>query len=378
MRMIPVSEPDLGDAEMQRVVAALQSGQVSSAGSDVEVFEQLWAAYCGRQFGVAVMNGTVALQLAVACLDLEPGDEVIMPTFTIVSCALAVIYCGGVPRFVDADPVTWCMDTDAVRAAIGPRTRAIMPVHIYGHPVDMDPLLDLAAEHGLAVVEDAAEAHGAEYLTRRSGVDRWQRCGSFGDVSCFSFYANKLVTTGEGGMLVTDDPALANRARSLRNLAFDPAQRFRHERLGFNFRMTNLQAALGIPQVGRMAAIVEKKRSIARSYQAGLRGLAQVALPQERAWARSVYWMYGIVPDESSGLDGKKLAGLLAQRGVQTRPFFLGLHEQPALERCEWATRAHFPVAERLARQGLYLPSGPRLGAEAIEQVIEAVKAVLQ
>ena len=214
--MIPVSEPDLGPAEFAAVTEAILAGQISSVSVDVRIFEERWATYCGRRHGVAVSNGTAALQLAVACLDLKPGDEIIMPTFTIMSCALAAAHCGAIPRLVDANPRSWCMDTGAIRNAIGPRTRAIMPVHIYGHPVDMDPILDVAEQHGLAVIEDAAAAHGAEYRSARGGVETWFRCGSFGSMSCFSFYANKLLTTGEGGMLVTDDDGLAQRARLLR------------------------------------------------------------------------------------------------------------------------------------------------------------------
>ena len=375
--MIPVSEPDLGPAELARVTEAILVGQISSACVDVRVFEERWAAYCGRRHGVAVTNGTAALQLAVACLDLEPGDEIIMPTFTIISCALAAAHCGAVPRLVDANPHTWCMDTGAIRNAIGTRTRAIMPVHIYGHPVDMDPILDVAEQHGLAVIEDAAEAHGAEYRSARGGAETWLRCGSFGAMSCFSFYANKLLTTGEGGMLVTDDDGLAQRARVLRNLSFEPGRRFRHDRLGFNFRLSNLQAALGIPQVARMDDIVAKKRAMAAAYLRGLRDVAGIALPVEEPWAKSVFWMYGLVVDPDTGLDAEALAKRLADRGVETRPFFLGLHEQPVFRRLGWITHQKFPVAERLARQGLYLPSGLGLRPEQVEQVIDAVRKSL-
>src|SRR5215831_5674438 len=239
-RMIPVNEPSLGAREQEYVLECVRTGWVSSAGQFINEFEERWAAYCGRRYGIAVSNGTVALQLAVACSGLEPGDEVIMPTFTIVSCALAVIYNGGVPVLVDCDPRTWCMDVAQVKEKLTPRTRAIMPVHIYGHPVDMDPILEIADQFGLAVIEDAAEAHGAEYRSARGSTATWLRCGSFGAMSCFSFYANKLLTTGEGGMLVTDDDGLAQRARALRNLSFQPERRFRHDRLGFNFRMSNL------------------------------------------------------------------------------------------------------------------------------------------
>jgi perosamine synthetase len=376
--MIAVNEPLLGERELEYVAQCVRTGWVSSAGEFIARFEDGWAAYCGRRHGVAVANGTVALQLAVACLDLAPGDEVILPTFTIVSCAVAVVGNGGVPVLLDSDPETWCLDVGQLEAKITPRTRAIMPVHIYGHPVDMDPLLELAERHRLAVVEDAAEVHGAEYLSRRADpAGRWRRCGSFGALSCFSFYANKAITTGEGGMVLTDDPALAERLRSLRNLCFQARRRFEHEELGTNARLTNLQAALGVAQLERIDAIVARKREIGHRYSRLLAGVPGVQLPTERSWARNVYWMFGLVLDESTGLDAARCAERLLERGVETRPFFLGMHEQPALRRLGLFAGERYPVAERLARQGLYLPSGLALTDELIERVAAAVREVV-
>jgi perosamine synthetase len=376
--MIAVNEPLLGERELEYVAQCVRTGWVSSAGEFIARFEDGWAAYCGRRHGVAVANGTVALQLAVACLDLAPGDEVILPTFTIVSCAVAVVGNGGVPVLLDSDPETWCLDVGQLEAKITPRTRAIMPVHIYGHPVDMDPLLALAERHRLAVVEDAAEVHGAEYLSRRADpAGRWRRCGSFGALSCFSFYANKAITTGEGGMVLTDDPALAERLRSLRNLCFQARRRFEHEELGTNARLTNLQAALGVAQLERIDAIVARKREIGHRYSRLLAGVPGVQLPTERSWARNVYWMFGLVLDESTGLDAARCAERLLERGVETRPFFLGMHEQPALRRLGLFAGERYPVAERLARQGLYLPSGLALTDEQIERVAAAVREVV-
>ncbi len=297
-----------------------------------------------------------------------------MPTFTIVSCATAILAVDAVPVLVDADPVTWTMDVGQLESRVTPRTRAIMPVHIYGHPVDMDPLLELAERHGLVVLEDAAEAHGAEY---RSGDGEWRRCGSFGALSCFSFYANKLVTTGEGGMVVTDDDGLADRLRSLRNLGFHAARRFHHEELGFNFRLTNIQAALGVAQLERMDEIVERKRDIAALYTERLGRIEGLSLPPEEPWARSVFWMYGVVVGEATGLDATGLAERLHERGVETRPFFLGMHEQPALHRLGLFDGERYPVAERLARQGLYLPSGLALTDGQVETVCAAVRDAL-
>jgi perosamine synthetase len=279
---------------------------------------------------------------------------------------------------VDADPRSYCLDVDQVAARITPRTRAVMAVHIYGHPADMDPLAELADRHGLALVEDAAEAHGARYLSRRGhGTPAWRPCGSFGRVSCFSFYANKLITTGEGGMLVTDDDELARRARSLRDLGLQPSRRFRHEELGFNFRLSSLQAALALPQIDRIEALLQRKREMAEDYGRRLEGLP-LQRPAEREWARSSFWMYGVVLHESAGLDAGELACHLAGAGVETRPFFLGMHEQPALQGHGLFAGERYPVAERLARRGLYLPSGLGLTAADRERVGEAVRSALR
>jgi perosamine synthetase len=253
-----------------------------------------------------------------------------------------------------------------------------MPVHIYGHPVDMDPLLDLAERYGLAIIEDAAEAHGAEYLSTRNGSESgWRRCGSFGTLSCFSFYANKLITTGEGGMVLTDDPQLAEKARSMRNLCFQSDRRFYHEALGYNFRLTNLQAALGLAQLERMDQIVTHKRWMGQEYTRRLRDITNLELPVEEQWARSVYWMYGAVLCEEVDMDASELGRRLRDHGVETRPFFLGMHEQPAFHLRGLFLGERYPVAERLARRGLYLPSGSALTEDQLEHVCEAVGKVL-
>jgi perosamine synthetase len=356
----------------------LKSGWISSAGKYIEEFEQKWAAYCGMKYGIAVSNGTTALQVAVRCLGLEPGDEVIMPTFTIISCAMAVVECGGVPVLVDSDPRTWCMDVSQVAANITERTRAIMPVHIYGHPVDMDPLLDLAEKHGLMIIEDAAEVHGAEYLSRRDGANpSWKRCGGMGHISTFSFYANKLITTGEGGMVLTNDPGYAERARSLRNLCFRPERRFYHTELGYNYRLTNLQAALGLAQLERFDEIVAKKRWMGQAYTERLKDIPFLQLPVEEPWAKNVYWMYGVVLDGAAGMDAVEFARRLRALEVETRPFFLGMHEQPVFLQRGLFQGERYPGAERIARQGLYLPSGLALTEVQLDQVCEAVRKVL-
>lgn len=376
--MIPVNEPQLGERELEYLAECVRTGWVSSAGRFIETFEEAWAGYCGMKYGVAVSNGTVALEVAVGCLQLEPGDEVIMPSFTIISCATAVLYNQGIPVLVDSDPVTWCMDPRQVESKITARTRAIMPVHIYSHPADMDPLRDIAERHGLVIIEDAAEAHGAEYLSGcEGGIPTWRRCGGLGDLSAFSFYANKLITTGEGGMVLTNSPEHAAKARALRNLCFRPERRFYHTELGHNFRLTNLQAALGLAQFERFGEIVARKRHIGETYTEALQELPCVQLQTIQPWARSVYWMYGLVLEESTSMDAKELAQRLEAQGVETRPFFLGMHEQPILLELGIVRGERYPVAERLSRQGLYLPSGLALTDEQQKHVIHAVRSLL-
>lgn len=367
--MIPVSEPLLDDRALAYVQEAVRTGWISSEGRFIAEFECRWAEYCGVTHGVAVCNGTVALELAMAALALPAGSEVILPSFTIISCAAAVLRRGCRPVLVDCEPDTWCLNVTEVRRKITGKTRAIMPVHIYGHMADMNPLLELAHEFDLAIVEDAAEAHGAEYHGRRAG--------GIGTLGCFSFYANKIVTTGEGGMVVTNDAKLADRARSLRNLAFRRDQRFLHTEIGYNFRMTNLQAAIGLAQVERIGDHVSRKRRMAALYSERLRDIKGIRLPVERPSVKNVYWMYGIVLDDSIDINAAKLSALLKEQGIDTRPFFLGMHEQPVLRELGLFAGESYPVTERIARRGLYLPSGLGLRESEIDQVCEAVKRCL-
>ncbi len=374
--MIPVCEPLLAGNEFSYVRDCVATGWISSAGEYIERFERSWADYCGMNHGIAVSSGTAALQIAVDSLRLGPDDEVIMPSFTVISCALAVVRAGATPVVVDCDPETYCIDVDQVSAAITPRTRAIMPVHLYGHPVDMDPLMDLAERHGLAIIEDAAQAHGCEYLSRRCGIDEWRRCGGLGTLSIFSFYANKLVTTGEGGMVLTNDAALAGRCRSLRNLCHQ-SRRFHHAELGYNYRLTNIQAAIGLGQIERMSEILWRKRDIGAKYDALLSPVAAIKLPSQRERARVNYWMYAVVLRDHVEMDALVFAARLKEKGVDTRPFFLGMHEQPVLRARGLFAGLRLPVTERLHRRGLYLPSGLTLTNAQIEIVVGAVKDIL-
>lgn len=367
--MIPVAEPLITEQDIELVNEALKSGWISSAGKFLDLFEERWAAYCGMPHGIAVSNGSVALDVAVALLDLLPGDEVIMPTFTIISPAQSVVRCGGVPVLVDSNSRTWQMNAAQIEAKITPRTKAILVVHIYGHPADMDPILEISRRHGLTVIEDAAEVHGAEYKGRR--------CGGLADISTFSFYANKLVTTGEGGMVLVRTPQLAERARSLRNLCFQKKQRFLHYELGYNFRLTNLQAALGVGQIGRIDGIVARKRAIAAAYSDLLHDVPGIQLPVEEPWAKNVYWIYGITLDESCGVSAATVADRMRERGVETRPFFLGMHEQPVFQQMGLFLDEHYPAAEMLARQGLYIPSGLTITDGQISEVATALKESL-
>lgn len=368
---IPVNEPLLDGNERAYLEECVRTGWISSEGPFITRFETEFAARVTRKHGVAVANGSAALDIAVAALRLGPGDEVILPSFTIISCAASVVRAGATPVVVDCDPNTWNMTADRVAAAITPRTRAIMVVHIYGLPVDMDPILALAEKHGLAVIEDAAEMHGQTY--------RGRQCGSFGTISIFSFYPNKLVTSGEGGMLVTDDPALAERCRKLRNLCFEPARRFVHEEIGWNYRMTNMQAAIGLAQLEKLDRTLARKREIGRRYTEALGKVARLQLPLHRTdYAESIYWVYGMVLDEAVPFDAAEAMERLRRVNIGTRPFFWPMHEQPVFRRMGLFEGVSCPVAERIARRGFYVPSGLALTDAQIERVATEVARMLR
>lgn len=370
--MIPVNEPFIGEREKQYVSECLETGWISSAGRFIPEFENRFAQYCGRQYGVSVNNGSNALIAAFRALELPPGSEVIMPSFTIISCALACVYNGLVPVFADACPDTWNMDLDWVKRKLSPRTRAIMAVHIYGHPSDMDSLMELASGYGLRVVEDFAEAIGSRYKDKL--------CGCFGDISCASFYANKAITTGEGGMCLTDDKILASRLESIRNLCFLPQPRFVHEEPGFNFRMTNIQAAIGLAQLERIEETVQKKRRIGETYarllaESEKKGLLR--LPVQKEWAFSTWWMFGLVLNPELKISAREVQEKLEKRGVQTRPFFHPMHKQPVFARMRWFKDESMPVAEHLGQNGFYLPSGVTLTEENMIEAASALTEIL-
>ena len=368
--MIPVNEPLLDGNEKKYLAECIDTGWISSEGPFIKRFEEGFAARVQRKHAIAVANGSLALDAAVAALQLGAGDEVILPSFTIISCAAAIVRAGATPVVVDADPLTWNMRADEVAARITKRTRAIMVVHLYGLPCDMGPLLELADRHGLKIIEDAAEMHGQTW--------RGRPCGSFGDISTFSFYPNKHITTGEGGMLVTDDDALAARCRSLRNLCFAPPRRFVHEEWGWNLRMTNLQAALGVAQLERLDEFVRRKRAMGARYTRLLAGVEGVQLPLAKTdYADNIYWVYGLVLDDNVPLDADEAMRRLAAMGVGCRPFFWPMHEQPVMRRMGLFEGLSLPVSERLARRGFYVPSGLALTEAQIDTVAAAVRELL-
>lgn len=369
--MIPVCTPVITEADEASVMRALRAGWVSSEGPYVEQFERNFADYIGMADGIAVCNGTAAVETALYAAGVGEGDEVILPTFTIISCIIAVLRLGARPVLVDIHPDTWCLDVDQAVARITPKTKAIIAVHIYGHPADMAPLLEAAARHGVVVIEDAAQAHGAEY----HGV----RCGSLAPISAFSFYANKLITTGEGGMVLCRDPAAAKRARSYRNLCFDSQKRFLHEDIGYNFRMTSMQAALGISQLARADQIVARKRAMGAIYVERLSAVPGLVLQIEKPWARSIFWMYAFQMPPDLGWSAQELMDELREKEIGSRPFFLGLHAQPALQRYHLSHGVNgFPLADAAYRYGLYLPSGLSLSDQDVHFVCDTIIDLLR
>lgn len=376
--MIPVNEPLLEKEDFELLEDAFKTGWISSAGKYVDEFENEWAKYCGCKYGISVSNGTTALQVAVESIGIKSGDEVIMPTYTIISCAMAIIRAGATPVLVDCDPETWCIDIKKIESKITKKTKAIMVVHIFGHPVDMDPVIELADKYNLKIIEDAAEVHGAEYLSKRNSEHKkWVKCGGIGHVSTFSFFANKLITTGEGGMLITNDKKIADNAKNLRNLCFRTDRRFKHTELGYQYRFTNMQAAVGINQIKRMDKIIEKKRWAAKEYYERLKDLDVLQLPVERIWAKNVYWVHAILLKKFSKIDAYELADRLKNKGVETRPFFLGMHDQPVFNNMGLFLDEEYPVSDYIAKNGLYLPSGLALTIEQIEFSSNALREAL-
>jgi len=363
--MIPVCEPLFDGNEKKYVQDCLDTNWVSSLGQYITRFEEEFSHYCGVTHGVACANGTVALHLSLVALGIGPGDEVIIPDFTLIVSANVVILAGAKPVLVDVDPKTWCIDAAKIKEKITPRTKAIMVVHMYGHPCDMAAISTIARQHNLYVVEDCAQAHGAEV--------NGQKVGSWGDVGCFSFYGNKILTTGEGGMVVCRKAALADRLRLLRNQGFEEP-RFVHRVMGYNYRLTNIQAAIGLAQTEKVCEKVARKRDIAAAYAKLLDGQSSITLPSEATWAKNVYWMYGILIEDGFGRSRDDVMKELRTHGVETRQFFYPMHRQPAYQGADARfpdTSGEFVISDRLASRGLYLPSGLGLTSVQIEYVVE-------
>jgi len=370
MTFIPVNEPLLEGNEEKYLIECIRTGWISSEGPFIKQFEEEFSTRMDRKHGIAVSNGTAAIDAAIDALGIGVDDEVIMPAFTIISCVGQIVRAGAKPVLIDSDPDTWNMDVTQIEAKITSHTKAIMVVHIFGLPVDMDPVLELAKKYKLKVIEDAAEAHGQTY--------KGKPCGSFGDISTFSFYPNKHVTTGEGGMIVTNDDGLAEQCRSLRNLCFQPQKRFVHERLGWNFRMTNMQAALGVAQLEQLEKFTAIKRNMGERYTELLSGIKGIQLPVASTnYAENIYWVFGIVLNEMLDINAEEVMKKLAAKGIGSRAFFCPMHQQPVLLKMGLFKDETYPVAEKLYRQGFYIPSGMALTEELIVKTSEYVKEVL-
>ena len=369
--MIPVNSPLLEGNEKKYLSECIETGWISSEGPFVHKFENAMAQETGRKYASAVSSGTSALELAFAALDLEAGDEVIIPSFTIISCVSAIIRCNLVPIFVDSDLNTWNTNLEFIKKAYTNKTKAILLPHIYGLPIDLDPILDFAKEHNLFIVEDAAQMHGQSYKDRK--------CGSFGDISIFSFYANKLVSTGEGGMLLTNKQEIYLRVESLKNQAFIKGKRFYHEDLGFNFRMTNLQAAVGLAQVEQLEKFVLKKKLVGELYQEGLSSIKNIQLPvKQTPYATNIYWAFGLVLKGSLEGRAQEITTSLRGLGVDTRPFFYPLHKQPIIQKLGFAKNSvSLENSEYLGDNGFYLPNGLGIDLKQVDKVCKSLRQIL-
>jgi len=359
---IPVAEPQIGEEELKNVMEAVKSGWVSSKGPYIEEFERRFSNYIGVRHGIATSSGTTALHLALVALGIGRGDKVLIPSLTFIAVANAVTYTGAEPIFIDSHPEYWCIDPSKIEEKIDDQTKAIIVVHLYGHPCHMDEIMRIAEDHRLHVIEDCAEAHGAEHKGRK--------VGSFGIVSCFSFYGNKIITTGEGGMCLTNNEELAEKMRILRDHGMNPDKKYWHDVIGFNYRMTNIQAALGVAQLKKIDRSINQKRKIAVTYKKLLQDLSAVTPAPEMPWAKNVYWLYSVLVKKALR---DKIIEHLGRQGIESRPFFYPIYILPPYKRS-----LTLPVAEELSATGLNLPSGPRLSENQIEEVVKSLREVLE
>ena len=353
--MIPICEPLFGLEELSNVIECIKSGWISSQGTFVKQFEQEFARYIGIKYGIATSSGTAALHLALVSLGIGKGDEVIVPTLTFIATANAVTYTGAKPIFVDSNPDYWCIEPERIEEAITKKTKAIIPVHLYGHPADMEAIIRLALKHRLHIIEDAAEAHGAKY--------RGKMVSSLGTIGCFSFYANKIITTGEGGMCLTNNEELANKMKVLRDHGMNPKKRYWHDLIGFNYRMTNLQAAIGLAQLHNIRRIITMRLKVTDHYKHLLEGL-DITLPPQKEWAETANWIFTILSNNKD-----RIVKELNKAGIDTRPMFYPIHTIPPYARPE-----KYPVAESLSRRGFSLPSSPALSYTNIHYICEVIR----
>lgn len=364
---VPVCEPNLREEEVMLVMDAIRSGWISGySGKYIDEFEQRFAEYCGCQYGVSTTSCATALLLTLESLGIGKGDEVITTAFTMIATVSAIIHAGATPVLVDVDPSTWNINADRIEEKITSRTKAVMPVPIYGHPVGIAGIMGIAEKHNLVVIEDAAEAIGSQYYGKPVGY--------FSDAACFSFYINKMITTGEGGMIVTNNLELANTARRLKGYDTDSGNRFTHNRLGFNYRMTNIQAAIGCAQMGKIDELVRRKREIGLHYLSRLKDLSWLQMPVERSWATNCYWVFGVLVKPESKVDRDTLMSKLNDAGVETRSFFTPMHLQPALLNLGLFAGEEYTIAEDIGRRGLYLPNGTTLTDEQVDYVCDCIE----
>lgn len=369
--MIPVNEPLISSKAKKYIKDCLDTGWISSAGRYINDFENSFKNYIGTKYGVTTTSGTTALHLALAAAEVGPGDEVIIPDLTIISCALSVIYQGATPVLIDVEYTTGNIDPKKIEGKITKRTKAIMVVHLYGHPANMEPILKIAKEHKLLVIEDSAESHGAEVFVN----GKWKKTGSIGDINCFSFYGNKIITTGEGGIVLTNRQKLFKRASFLKDLAHSAKRRFYHKEIGYNFRMTNIQAALGLAQMGEIEKYLKKKKWMAKLYSEGLREIDILELPREEDYAKSVYWMFAPRTKKGSKISRDKFCEQLRGMGIDTRTYFIPLHKQPVLKRYNFNS-SEFSISRDLSNRGFYLPSGLAITEQQIKKVILSIKQI--
>ena len=363
MNFIPISQPSIGEKEIEYVTDAIKSGWVSSLGKYIDMFEEKFADYCGTKYAIATSNGTTALHLTLVSLGVTEKDEVIIPDFTFVATGSAVKYIGATVVTVDIDENTLCISPESIKKAITSKTKAIIPVHLYGHPANMEEINKIAKEYGLFVVEDAAEAHGAEV--------NGKRVGSLSHAGVFSFYGNKIITSGEGGMITTNDEKLYKKMRYLRDHAMSKEKRYWHTEVGFNYRMTNLQAALGVAQFERIDELLAKKKEIFDWYQEGLKDVKGIKLNYQASWAKNVYWMVCLELDGCAESQRDEFVKKLKNQNIDSRPYFYPISDMPMYE------NINTPITHKVYKRGLNLPSYFDITKEQVEYICKSIKELI-